>query len=220
VYLTHLLACVVSLTAPGLAAAQASKEWDGLEQRKSAAVNSLYVRPDASLEGYKHVRLEPLQVSFDKNWKPNASRTGARRLTAADFDNIKKALADAFATTTSGELAKGGYDVVTEAGEDVLDVSPSVIDLYIAAPDKMTAGRSRTYTADAGHMTLVAELRDSETGQILARVIDKRRAPSSGTFQLTTGATNLGAAQQIIARWASSLRNALNAANERSNSKN
>jgi hypothetical protein len=64
-------------------------------------------------------------------------------------------------------------------------------------------------------MTLVAELRDSETGQILARVIDSQRARSSGTFRLTTSVSNLGAARQIIARWASILRRELDAANGR-----
>jgi hypothetical protein len=32
--------------------------------------------------------------------------------------------AEAFATTAASELARGGYTVVTEAGEVVLDVTP------------------------------------------------------------------------------------------------
>jgi len=64
-------------------------------------------------------------------------------------------------------------------------------------------------------MTLVAELLDSETGQVLARVVDHQRARSSGTFQLTTNVSNLGAARPIIARWASILRSELDAANGR-----
>jgi len=194
-------------------AANAPPEWDGLELRESKTVSLLYVRPGASLEGYKRVRLEPLQVSFDENWNPNRSRQGSNRLTSADFDRIKQGLADAFAKTSAKELAKGGYDVVTESGDDVLDVAPFVINLYISAPEKMTAGSSRTYTADPGRMTLVAELRDSDTGTILARVVDSRAARSTGTFQWTTSVSNLGAANQIIVRWASALRQALDAAN-------
>jgi hypothetical protein len=198
---------------PSAAAKEPPKEWDGLELRKSKNVAALYVRPEASLAGYKHVRLEPLQVQFDKNWDPNASRMGTNRLSAEDFDRIKQGLAEEFVNVTKGELARSGYDLVTEAGEDVLDVTPIVVDLYIAAPDKPYAGRSRTYTADPGRMTLVAELRDSETQQILARVIDPRRATSTGTFQITTSVSNLAAAAQIIQRWASALRQALDAAN-------
>ena len=206
-------AALLALAAPLVAVAQAPQEWDGLQQRPSKSVKFLYVRPDASLEGYKRVRLEPLQVSFDKNWDPNRSRVGTNRLTSADFDRIKKTLADAFAKTSAQELAKGGYEVVSESGPDVLDVTPSVVDLYITAPDKPTAGRSTTYTADPGRMTLVAELRDSETGTILARAVDPQSARSSGTFQMSSSVANLGAANQIIARWAAALRNALDAAN-------
>jgi Protein of unknown function (DUF3313) len=216
---THalILGCVVSMAALHLAvAADAPKEWDGLVQRPSKNVGLLYVRPDASLAGYKRIRLEPLQVAFDKNWDPNRVRAGANRLTESDFEKIKKALAEEFAKVCESELAKGGYVLVKEPGDEVLTVQPFVIDLYIAAPDKQSAGRSRTYTADPGHMTLVAELRDSETNQILARVVDKRSASTSGMYQLTTSVTNMGAARQIIARWASALRNALDVANGKS----
>ena len=105
--------------------------------------------------------------------------------------------------------------MVTEPGEDVLDVTPLIVNLIITAPDTQTAGRTRTYTANPGQMTLVAELRDSETGQILVRVVDSQRARSTGTFQWTTSVSNTGAARQIITGWASRLRRELDAANGR-----
>jgi hypothetical protein len=209
------IACVVALAMPGFASAPPSPEWDGLVLRPSSAVDLLYVRPEASLAGYKRVRLEPLQVSFHRNWNPNASRRGVNRLTATDFDNIKSSLANAFAIAATAELARGGYEVVTEADEDVLDVTPFIVDLIITAPDRPTPGRTRTYTANPGQMTLVAELRDSETGQILMRVIDNQRARPTGIFQWTNSVTNMGAARQIITGWASTLRRQLDAANGR-----
>jgi len=210
--------CVVSaLTTPAIlppaAAAAPPPEWDGLELRPSKRVNLLYVRPDASLAGYKHVRLAALQVAFDKNWNPNASRTPTSRLSKDDFERIKTALAEEFAKVCATELSKGGYDLVTEAGADVLDVTPFVIDLYITTPEKLTPGRTTTYTADQGRMTLVAELRDSETGQILARAIDRRGASWGGRFQVASSVSNMAAARQIIARWAAALREELDAAN-------
>jgi hypothetical protein len=209
---------LAGLLAPGslrVLAADVPKEWDGLQLRSSKRVDRLYVRPEASLSGYKRVRLERLQVAFDKNWKPNDTRRGSARLTSADFDKIKNGLADEFAKVFDAELAKGGYQITTEAGEDVLDITPLVVDLYIAAPDKMTAGRSYSYTADAGRMTLVAELRDSETGQILARALDARSSSWNGTFRISNSVTNVAEARIIMARWASALRDALDEANGR-----
>jgi hypothetical protein len=198
---------------PWAAAAEPPKEWDGLQLRKSKRVQRLYVRPEASLTGYKRVRLARLVVAFDKNWDPNRSRTMTQRLTNDDFEKIRNALADQFAKTTKEVLEKRGYQLTDNAGPDVLDVSPFVVDLYIAAPDKMSAGRSYTFTADPGHMTLVAELRDAETQQILARALDAQSTNWGDTFQLATSVSNMAAAQSVIARWARALAEALDAAN-------
>jgi hypothetical protein len=203
----------VAVLSLALAVAQTPPaEWDGLQQRPSRAVDLLYARPGASLEGYQAVRLKPLEVSFDENWNPNRG-SRSTNLTATDFQRIKDALAQEFARVSASELARSGYPIVQRTGPDVLDVQPFIVDLLITAPSTQGAGRSRTYTANAGRMTLVAELRDSETNTVLFRVVDRRNAASTGTWQLTTNVTNMGAARQAIQRWASALRNALDAAN-------
>jgi hypothetical protein len=200
---------------PSASAAAAQTEWDGLELRNDRRVDRLFVRPGASLAGYERVRLERLQVSFDRNWDPNRSRRGTQRLTNTDFDNIRNALADEFGRVVTQELGRGGYQVVNEAGEDVLDVQPFVIDLFITAPGTRAPGTTWTFTADPGRMTLVAELRDSETQTILARVIDAQRAAGAGPFQITNNVTNMAAARPIITGWARLLRQALDAAEGR-----
>jgi hypothetical protein len=212
------LSTVSVLTPAGLrsaAAAGPQTEWDGLELRNDRRVDRLFVRPGASLAGYTRVRLERLQVSFDRNWDPNRSRRGAQRLTNTDFDNIRNTLADEFSRIVAQELGRGNYQVVSEAGEDVLDVQPFVIDLFITAPGTRAPGTTWVFTADPGRMTLVAELRDSETQTILARVIDAQRAAGGGMFQVTNNVTNMAAARQAITGWARLLRQSLDAAEER-----
>jgi hypothetical protein len=213
---TLTLGCAVTAAVLYLAMAaaqQAPAEWDGLEQRPNRAVDLLYARPGASLEGYQAIRLKPLEVSFDPNWNPNRG-SRSTNLTAADFQRIKDALAQEFARVSASELARSGYPIVQRTGPDVLDVQPFIVNLFITAPGGQgTPGRTRTFTANAGGMTLVAELRDSETNTVLFRVVDRRNANSTGTWQLTTNVTNMGAARQIIQRWAAALRTALDAAN-------
>lgn len=51
--------------------------------------------------------------------------------------------------------------------------------------DTISPGRTRTYTLSAGEMTLVGELIDSESGQVISRFIDRREARNTGTMQLT-----------------------------------
>ena len=74
---------------------------------------------------------------------------------------------------------KAGLEAVTAPGADVLRLRPGVVDLYIVAPDNMSAGRSRTYTMEAGQATLFLEVRDSTTG----RAARPRARPACDTQQ-------------------------------------
>ena len=146
---------------------------DGLKKVDARGVDAAYVRPGASLGTYKRILLDPVEVAFSKDWKPK--KTGSYLpLSNEDREKIRRDLAELFTTTFTEVLQKGGYPVVSESGPDVLRVTAGLTDVYINAPDTMAPGRSYTFVMSAGHMTLVAELRDSETGQIMARVFDQR----------------------------------------------
>jgi hypothetical protein len=113
------------------------------------------------------------------------------------------------------ELTKNGYPVVDESGDDVLRVSAAIVNLYITAPEKMSAGRSRTYTTSAGHMTLIAELRDSVTGKLMARAVDSVQGRDTGNFQITNSVTNMSSARTALIKWARVLREGLDEATGR-----
>jgi hypothetical protein len=69
----------------------------------------------------------------------------------------------------------------------------------------MSAGRSRTYTANSGRMTLVLEVRDSVTGETLARVVDGRSARNAGLMTVTNRVTNTADARRIVRTWSQAL---------------
>ena len=103
--------------------------------------------------------------------------------------------------------------VTDVAGPDTIRVTPAIIDLYINAPDVMSPGRSRTYTTNAGHMTLDLEVRDSVTGQLMARAVDKQQSVDTGYMQWTNSVTNRADAQRAIDVWAAQLRAGLDRIN-------
>ena len=186
------------------------EEWDGLVRQSGTRLGAVFVRPDAEIVGYRSVMIDPVEVSFARNWDPNrGGRSQLGRLDAGDMAAIQAGVADLFRETFRAELERGGYQLVETAGPDTLRVSAAIVDLYINAPDTMTAGRSRTYTANAGRMTLVAELRDSMTGELLARAVDARSARTSGTWQVTNRVTNTADARRAMGIWARALREAL-----------
>ena len=61
-------------------------------------------------------------------------------------------------------------------------------------------------------MTLVAELHDSESGAILARVVDRRVARGTGSLSWATRASNTNEARRILRIWAGVLRGGLDSA--------
>jgi len=81
-------------------------------------------------------------------------------------------------------------------------VATGVINLYINAPDVMSAGTTRTYTANAGEATLVIETRDSLTGALLGRVVDRRETRESGHAQITNRVTNTSDFRVLFKDWA------------------
>lgn len=184
-------------------------EWDGLVLQPDTRLNAVFVRPGADIASFKNVLLDPVQISFASNWDPNRGRR-ADRLTSADIASLKSGLADLFRETFRAELARGGYPLVDEEGPDTLRVTPAIIDLIVTAPAATTGGRSRVYTANSGRMTLIVELRDSVTNEILARAVDARSGRGgAGMVTWTNSVTNTADARRAIGIWASALRRGL-----------
>ena len=194
-------------------------EWDGLVLRPDTRLGAVFVKPDAEIGAFTSVLLEPLQVSFASNWDPTSRRRGtASRLNAGDVAAMKDQLAELFQETFRAELARGGYVLVNEPGPDTLRVTPAVIDLYVTAPDTASAGRTRTYVANSGRMSLVVELRDSVTGEVLARAVDTQSGRGFGMMTWTNRTTNIADARSAIGIWASALRRGLDELYGRANS--
>ena len=187
---------------------------DGLQRVEIQGFDSVYRKPQADLSTYRRVLLRPVQVAFRKDWKPE--RTSALySMHPPDREKIKASVAENFADVFRKELEdKGGYPIVTEPADDVLDVEAAIIDLYISAPDVSmeTAGRVSTYTVDTGAMTLVAELRDSVSGELLARGYDQRTGDNTGWVQPSNSVWNTAEARQAMQVWAQALRRGLDAA--------
>jgi hypothetical protein len=190
-----------------------SDSWEGLKKVKRPGLDQVYVREGVTLAKYKRVMLDPVEVSFDKNWNPRGS-TGSR-LDAADPVAIREGLAKLARDVFRRELErKNGYPLVDEPGEDVLRVRAKIVDLYINAPEVDTPGITRTYVVNAGEMTLVAELYDSQTNALIARVVDRERGLERGLneLQIANRVTNTAEADRILSGWANRLRRALDQA--------
>ncbi len=217
---TRLLRQLVALIALLLAAtvlAQQPKNleeamsYDGLQKINIKGIDMAYALPGATLSGYTKVMIQPVGVRFHKDWKPTV--VGSRRsLSSSEQQKIRNDVAKVVYDAFVQELKKGGYSVVAEPGPDILRVQAAIINLYVTAPDVMTPGRTRVYTMSAGEMTLLAELADSETGEIIARVLDRYQARTTGNFQISSSVYNAAEARNAASSWAKILRGELDKA--------
>ncbi len=177
---------------------------DGLHLVKNAKVRVAYAIPGLDLSKYSKVKILDCYVQFKKNYmrEYNMDEVGLQgRVTSKDMDDIKKRLATEFNKVFTEVLTKAGHEVVTDVGPDTLLLRPAIINLDVAAPDLMTANFGNTWVASAGQMTLYMEMYDSETSELLARVIDPE-AGRQGGAQASNRVTNTVEAKQIIRRWA------------------
>lgn len=190
----------------------------GLVRVDKAKLDHVYLLPGVNFSKYKRLRIDPVDVSFSPQWKPNDTRMSvSQQLTDADIEKIRTAAAEEFGKVFHQELTDGGYSIVNEDGPDVLRVTPKIVNLYINAPERRSTGRSRTYTTSAGHMTLQIILRDSSTGQPLAAAVDSVQDNSAGMrFEVANSVTNLSAARMGFSKWARALREGLDHAKEAS----
>jgi hypothetical protein len=195
---------------PALAVGDSTNSpFPGLELVSSKNVGALYRRPDTDFSGYGKIMVGESAVEFSKNWNPR--NYGPFGLSATQMTKIRVDLAAMAKSVFAKSLSDGGYEVVTEAGDGVLVVTPNIVDVFINVPDSPTARRSRIYTMNAGSASLVLQVNDAVTGTLLAMVLDKQRSGSS-TMQWATSVSNRAAADAMLTGWAEQFRRELDAA--------
>jgi hypothetical protein len=184
--------------------AKAPESWDGLVQVKGKSFDAAYLAPGADFRPYTKVMVDPTEVAFHKDWMKNMNdrRDISRMVDDKQAQEILQAARSNFDDIFNEQFTKAGYTVVKTPGPDVLRVRTAVINLYLNAPDVMAAGRSKSFTANAGEATLVLEVRDSMSGALLGRVLDRRETRDSVGMQQSTSVTNLSDFRALFKSWA------------------
>jgi hypothetical protein len=187
---------------------------EGLSVVKKKGRTEIYADPNVDWSVYTKVRLDPASVAFRKNWQRDQNRSQPFKIRTEDMERIKTELSELFGEVFATELTeKGGYVLTGENGEDVLRITPHIVDLDVAAPDaRNAAGMQRAYTESAGRMTLKMQLYDSVTGDLIAVTSDREEAPRRGYMQWTTSVTNRRDAKLLMERWAKDMRERLDEA--------
>ena len=201
-----LIAMTLALAFAGPALAQTeSSTPDGLEKVSVEGVDASYRRPGATFAEYTKVKIGAITVAFNKNWEKTPLPGTRFKMRAEDAQKIKDRVAGLLREEISTALKAGGYEVVDASGEDVLEFAAAIVDLYINKPQVHSAARADTYAVSAGEMVIVAELRDSLSGEVLSRGYDRGAARETMNPHFITNSENEKEARKIIQGWATIL---------------
>lgn len=154
---------------------------DGLVRVNNSRVPMAYMKPDIDLAPYTRYMLDPVEVSYRKDPGDRRRSTGGSgeqnfALSPEQMEDFRQEFAEAVEEALTRD---GAYELATEPAPDVLRITASLLDLEVRMPTER-AGSERQYTRSYGEVTLVLELRDSESGEVLVRA-GERRDPTRNT---------------------------------------
>lgn len=178
--------------------------FDGLQRVDSKRFALVWLRPGADFSVYEKLLVIPAEISYKRPPKRGPGTRDNFELDEGQMKRLRKYLREAF---THEIVEHGGWEIVQEPGPDVLLARGGLIDMVVHVPPQ-AAGRSRTYVRSYGEATLVIELYDSQSREILARVADREAAePPGGRLGV-----DIEAAVEVrrsFASWAKRFREAL-----------
>ena len=186
---------------------------DGLVRVKKSVADAAWVKPDFDLTPYTKLMIASGGVSFKKvkPVSPYEARRGATEFPVSPEaqEMFKSILKEEF----TRELSKlKRYQIVDQPGPDVLMLVGAVINVTSNVPNDLDsaqfAGRGGVYLTSVGEATLIIELRDSQSGEVLGRAADGRAAESPFAFEVNK-VTAWTEVHRLAQAWASLLRQRL-----------
>ncbi len=215
------LACVV--TAIGVIVACASEptiqtgpdaeiSFDGLHRVDNSAFRFVWVEPEIDLARYSKILPGPAEFRY------RAVRATGQRSSADEFPISEENRARFEAIVSEifdEELSNSRFFTVTDApGPDTLIVVGALDDIVSRVPPQRT-GRGDIWISSVGEATLILEIIDSMSGEVLARAVDRRAAqPAGRTGVRSSTVSSTAEVRRLARRWATQLRNGLDSFHE------
>lgn len=192
---------------------------DGLTKLDKTVMDSVWARTDIDLTSYSKVMFQGVGVEYRPVTGPYSGRAGmGGNIRTSNNQNefplapeTQQAFEEEIRSAFEEEIRKStAYEVVDEAGPDVLLVVGGLLDVVSRVPPE-TVGRSRIWIESVGEATLVLEVRDSQSNAIFARAVDRRAAERNQQLMESNTVTNRAEVRRLGRRWGSTLREGLDA---------
>ena len=186
----------------GVAGAQVgSTNYEGLTEVRVQSLDHAQLRTNVVFSVYTGVILGKVELAFRT---PDRS---AQQFPLSDEqkDSLNAALTSAF---LSEFVNMQNLELVSAPGRDVLRLSIRLQDITAAISTDSGSNRGRAAMAlqAVGEVTLVLELFDSQTGEILARAVDTKVVEGAAIAQDGAVISKWDGIERLCAQWASTAR--------------
>ena len=180
---------------------------EGLEPVNARRFDSVQVRPDTDFSRFSAVMLAAPVLEYRE---PDRSRQ------EVPLDQTRKQeFVDYLAELFGSELeSMGSPELVTEGGPGVIELAVSLIDITATVPPRSAgpAGRVSIALSAGGDVTLVMDFTDTDSGELLSRVVDRKAVDGVAIAKGGELVTRWEDVEAITARWARLTRQGLEAA--------
>jgi len=199
--------CVVSVACgpqPARAQSTGDVNVEGLREVRARNFEAAFIRPGVNFGAYHKLRVNELELAYrTPDRSQNEFPLGEDQKT-----RLRAAMAVAFGKEL-GELRHLG--LVTEPGPDVLDLNVRLQDIVARSPGTRvgSVGRGAFAIETVGEMTLVLELRDSQSEEVLARAFDRRAVEGAAMLQDENVISTWEGVERLVTRWAARAREGL-----------
>jgi hypothetical protein len=186
---------------------------DGLHRVDKTVMDAAWVKPDLDLRGYDKLMLIDAGFSYravdneGKRYVPGRSNDEEFYISQENRERVEREMREAFLEEL-GRLER--YEIVTQAGPGVLMLISGVSDVVSSVPPvDSCAGRCEVYLSEVGEATLIVELRDAMSNEILVRAADRRAAESAGWPREASAVTVWTEVRRLASFWGRRVTNAL-----------
>ena len=151
---------------------------EDLHRVDPSIMEAAWVRPDLDLSRYSRILLVPTGVQFRE--VPNRRYNVLSRGTVTEFpldDGKKEWLRGMWRQAVDARFAQEpSYEFYDGVGPDVLVVQGLLVDVVSRIPPDYSVGSGYSFVTNPWSVSVVLELRDGTTAELLARTIDRRNA--------------------------------------------
>lgn len=184
--------------------------FDGLTRVDGTAMDVTWARTDLDHSGYNKVIFDGVGIRYRPVKGSYSGKASTKKSHLTEFpldDATKERLAIEIAAAFLEELRMSEqYEVVVESGPSVLLVRGELIDVVSNTPPD-PPGHGDVWVSSIGNATLVLELRDSQSGAIFARAVDRQGLERPGSLMMRSDSVNSRAeVRRLGRRWGRVLR--------------